>query len=320
MNDHREGLEAAGIGRGVRFAAALLFLILFSGCATWESLPVPLPKEAVRPVVAVSSFENRSGFPGEWQLGGGMADLLVSELVLSKNFEVVERQHLETVVGELQRQKNEMFRPEGRLESGRLKNAQYLIRGVINDFSQVGGGAFAVTIRRLLFGGKGCNARVSLTLTIVDIETGVIVSSVQCKGTSRAREAYVEGSYKGVAFGGDAFFKTPLGQATRDAIRQGLKGIIREMPRRHWKPVIASVADGRIILNGGRDRGFREGRQYVVREAAQPVTDPTTGDLLTLLPGKEVGAIKVVKVEEEIAYAEAVKGEGFRRGQYLTEE
>ena len=299
-------------------ALAAAAVMLLQGCRTLEGLPPPLAKEAIRPVVAVSSFENRSGFTGEWQIGSGMADLLVSELVMSQNFTVVERQHLDQVVGEISRQRNDMFRPEGKVDSGKLKNAQYFIRGVINDFSQVGGGALSVMLSRILFGGRGYNARVALTMTIIDVESGEIVNSVQCAGTSRAREAYASGSYKGVAFGGDAFFKTPLGVATRDAIRQGLCGIVDSMPRRAWKPMVADLEGNRVLLNGGSDRGYREGQVYVVREAARRVTDPATGDVLTWLPGPEVGRLKVVRVEAAISYAEPLAGSGFRRGQCLS--
>ena len=71
--------------------AALLSLC---GCVMTMTDSIPaLPEDLHAPVVAVTSFENRSGFAGQWQLGSGMADLLVSELVHSRNFTVVERQH-----------------------------------------------------------------------------------------------------------------------------------------------------------------------------------------------------------------------------------
>lgn len=312
--------ECRGIVR-VSAALNLLLTLLFAspvllqtGCAAGPGVSRPPSEASVRPVVAVSSFENRSGFSGEWQLGGGMADLLVSELVLSGNFSVVERQHLEQVTGEISRQKNGMFRTEGRVKDGMLKNAQYFIRGVINDFSQVEGGGFFFSVSRGLLGGRGYTARVALTLSLVDIESGEILNSVQSAGTAGAGEAYGSASYKGVAFGGDAFFKTPLGQATRDAIREGVVGITRSLPARPWKPMIAGVDGMSILLNGGADRGVLPGSVYIARQQARTVTDPDTGDVIALLPGAEVGRVRVVRVEEKMAVAEAIEGAGFRRG------
>mgnify|MGYP001155752287 CR=1 FL=1 len=79
------------------FLPILIFVSFFSGCGTMlTTSPKPLPESAIPPVVAVSQFENRSNFSGQWKLGSGMSDLLVSELVNSKNFIVVEREYLGT--------------------------------------------------------------------------------------------------------------------------------------------------------------------------------------------------------------------------------
>lgn len=278
-----------------------------------------LPEELHAPVVAVTSFENRSGFAGQWQLGSGMADLLVSELIQSRNFTVVERQHFEGLVDEIQRQQSRLFRNEGKTSVGRMKNAQYLIRGVINDFSQTGGGSLSVAFRNLFFLGRGHNARVALTLTIVDIETGQIIAAVQSTGLVRTREAYIEADYKGVSFGGDIFFSTPLGQATARAIHGGVRQVTKEMPKNPWRPMISCMKNGVVILNGGKDRDFREKTVYIVRAPAEPVTDPATGDILTFLPGAKVGTIRVTRVDEKVAFAEVLQGNSLERGQCLTE-
>ena len=303
--------------------SAVLFLLCVSssGCATGFHLGYPkLPRSAIRPVVAVSSFDNKSGFEGQWKLGSGMADLLVSELVTSENFVVVERQHLERVVGEIARQKNKnLFRTEGTITQGRLMNARYLIRGTIADFSQVSSVSFWAGIRQFLFGAKSHKARVAMALTIVDVQTGRIIDSVQGAGNARAGEVYLKGSYRGVSFGGDAFFKTPLGSATREAIRKGVRGIIRRMPRVTWQLMIADVGRNGIILNGGSTRGIRKGMQFNVRGAGKPVTDPVTGDLLDIIPGRIVGVVRVVSATPKIARVEAVRGSVFVRGQMLEE-
>ncbi len=277
----------------------------------------PLPAHAIPPRVAVASFENRSGFAGQWELGSGMAELLTAELVASGQFTVLERGRIDKVVDELSRQRHRLFRAEGRLEEGRLKHVQYLIRGVVTDFSQVSGGKLWVGMRRWLLGGGGYTARVSLTLTIVDVESGQIVDSVSCAAEARAREAFGEGQYKQVKFGGEQFFKTPLGSATTKAIRQGLKGIVRHIPREYWRPMIADVTTTHLVLNGGRDRGIQVGRFYEVREAGSPVTDPVTGDVLEIMPGAVRGIIQVREVRDGFSVAEVFSGDGFARGQYL---
>ncbi|MEI8140301.1 MAG: CsgG/HfaB family protein [bacterium] len=279
----------------------------------------PLSEEMHAPVVAVTSFENRAGFEGQWKLGDGMADLLVSELVLSRNFVVVERQHFEKIAGEIQRQQSSLFRSEGKTPIGRMKNAQYLIRGVITDFSQTGSSSFFLsTLRSLFLMGRSHTARVSLTLTLVDVETGQILSSVQSTGLVRTREAFIESSYKGVSFGGEVFFATPLGKATARAIEGGVNQIVRDMPQNPWRPMISCIREGTILVNGGKDRGFREGAEYIVRGPAEPVTDPATGDVLTFVPGARIGLLCILQVDEKVSFAKVIQGQGFNRGQWLA--
>lgn len=299
--------------RGVAWCLALI--IIMTACTTYRSSRAI--RRGVLPVVAVTSFENRSGFEGQWKLGDGMSDLLVSELVQSKCFTVVEREQFDRIVDELTLQKNAYFRKEGRSEQGRLKGAHYQIRGVVGDFSQVGGSAIWIKLRQLAFGGRGYVARVAMTITLIEVESGRIIDSVQCTGTARARQIYGSAEYKNVAFGGEVFFKTPLGEATQEAIREGVAGIICTIPKQVWRPMIAEVRGNQVLLNGGRDRKINEGQLYLVRRAAEPVTDPETGDVLDYVPGPQVGTIRIVRADKKLAYAEGVDGHGFARGQWL---
>ena len=291
-------------------------LVIFLGGCSLFGLP-PLPAGAIRPSVAVTSFENRTGVEGQIQLGTGMADLLVSELVGSGHFEVLERQHLEPLVGEIQLQEADLFRSEGKVARGNLKNARYQIRGVVTDFTHVRGGAVDFFIKRLIFGGRGYTAQVGLTLSIVDIESGKVVASVQSAGDASAGSAYLEAGYSDIGFGGDAFFRTPLGHATRDAIRDALHKIIDSIDYDYWRPTIAAVSPERIVVSGGASRGIRLGDVFDVRETPRTITDPQTGDVITELAGEIVGTIRITSVEEEAAFAEVVEGDGFQRGQRL---
>jgi curli biogenesis system outer membrane secretion channel CsgG len=300
--------------------SVLIVAFFLTGCVSFSPRRAKaLPPDVNRPVVAVSLFENRASFKGGWQLGSGMADLLASEMLYSGNFILVERKHLGFVVEEIKMQRDPRFREEGRVDAGRLKGAHYLVRGVINDFSQMGGGSFFVAVRSFLLGGRGHTARVALTLTIVEVESGQVVDAIQCSGKARAREAYLKGKYEDVSFGGDAFFKTPLGTATRDAIRRGVKEITKKMPRTYWCPVVAELLDdGRVLINGGNDRGVSVGAHYEVRGAGRKITDPVTGNLLSVLPGMVIGRIEVTDVDEQISTARLLQGATIKRGQLLS--
>ena len=295
----------------------VLALLVATGCSVTPEYP-PRPEGTVKPVIAVTSFDNRSGFSGQWKLGDGMSDLLVSELVASDHFTVVERRDLRKVIGELNLQKDKMFRSEGKARKGNLLNSRYLIRGVIQDFSQLSGKSFFVGSRDALFGGSSSQARVAMTLTVIDVESGQIINSVPAAGVAKAREAYTEGRYKNIAFGGDAYFRTPLGEATRSAIREGVIGVIESLPVNYWRPMIAAVQGDTIILNGGESRGFEVGMEIIVREKGMPVTDPATGELLTIQRGNIIGKIRVDEVNDSVSLATAVTPAKYARGHLLS--
>ncbi len=302
----------------VAAAATVFAAVGGSGCTSpTVDLPAPPGEDAVRPVVAVSRFENRSGFSGQWKLGRGMADLLVSELVASSHFVVVERRHLERVLRELDMQATEYFRKQGRADHGRLKNVQYFIRGVITDFTQVASGELEAAWDGSVLGFSGYTARVALTLTVVDVESGEIVSSISSDGYAEAGGPYGEGEYKHVRFGGDAFFRTPLGIATRNAVRKAIQALVKDVDKRRWHPHIARVDGDRIVVTGGRKHDQKAGMTYRVLEQPEAVTDPATGDQVGKLPGPQVGRIRIEEVREKMAIARPVEGGPFRRGQRL---
>lgn len=303
-----------------RRLAGVGLVLCLGGCAALPQSgfrPYSHARTTVPPRVAVASFENRSGYEGKWKLGEGMADLLVAELMASGRFVVLERQALDTVVAELSRQGAGRFRAEGRVAEGRLENAQYLIRGVITDFSQTSAGSLWLTLRRWLIGSGGYRSRVGLTLTLIEVESGKVQGAVQCSGRARAGNAYAQGEYKDVQFGGSLFFQTPLGKATAAAIRDGLRKLQRNLPARRWRPMVAQADGTQVVLNGGRDRGIRAGQRYQARGGATAVTDPGTGEVLDLFPGAPVGVVEVVEVRERIALAVVRSGSGFARGQVL---
>lgn len=280
----------------------------------------PPPARNVRllkPTVAVMDFDNQSGFAGQWSLGGGMADMLITQLMHTERVVVLERKHLDDVMGELARQGQALFRREGRASTGRLKNARYMVRGVITDFTVTGdaSGWFGTAKASGWFGGS--TAKVSLNLRVSDVETGEVLASVRADGTAGSRFFGGSVDYRRVSFGGDAFFRTPLGRATESAMRRAVDEILRILPAEYWSARIADLVDNRIVINGGTNVGLRPGAEFVVRGDERTITDPITGDTIERIPGPVLGLLRVVDVRESASYAEALQGADFRRGAVL---
>lgn len=304
--------------RPAHLLACLLTGLLLAGC--WSASPLLVREKTaaypVKPVVAVMEFENLSGFSGQWNLGNGMADLLTAELIASGRCTVLERRHLGDVLGEIARQGDQLFRREGRVARGRLKNARYLVRGAVTDFAETGqSGGWLSGSRWRLFG-RGARARVAIAVKVSDVETGEILTSVRAARSVSARGAGAEGRYKNIAFGGDVFLRTPLGRATEAAIREAVRRILHDLPAQYWQPRVAEAGPDAVVLNGGANVGLREGAVFQVREEGRPITDPVTGNVIEWVPGPVVGRVRVTEVRPTSAHAVLIQGTA-RRGQFL---
>ncbi len=268
--------------------------------------------QEVPPVVAVMDFENRASWAGQWNLSGGMADLLVARLMDTRKVAVLERQHLRDVLEELERQGSGHFRPEGRAQRGRLKNAQFLMRGTINDFTVIEEGSAGFWSSFLRIFGRGNRARVALTVKIYDIENGEVLAAVQSDGTVASSGGGAAISYKQVTFGGDSFFRTPLGKATEWALDRAVRRLIGALPIDFWAPRVAEVTDLRegtlVVVNGGANAGVKVGDEFCVRDLPRIVTDPVTGNVIERPAGEVVGRVRVTEVLPQSAHAKLLQG------------
>lgn len=265
-------------------------------------------KEMLRPTVAVTDFENRANFNGQWNLGSGFADVLVTHLMDTEQVVVLERKHIGNVIGEIRMQESPYFRSEGQVERGRLKNANYLIRGAITDFTVTGdvSGWFAST--SALLKGGGSKARVALHVTISDVETGEIIDSLKTSGTASAGFFRAGVRYNSVAFGGDAYFRTPLGRATDEAMRKAIREILNRLPAQRWSGQIAQVNGPNVIINGGANVGLSPGMRFEVRALPRDITDPATGNVIEVVPGATIGLIEIQKVKELSSHGRLLQG------------
>ena len=266
--------------------------------------------DCIKPTVAVMKFDNRAPFPLGWKVGEGLAEVIVDRLLATGRYHVVERPEIDSVLREINFQQSGATRRQGRTATGRLKNVQYLIKGVVTDFGHVSSNrGFFNALHWDIFGG-GSRAVMAITLQVVDVESGEIVTSESISGSVRARDVQVQATYQGLAFGGSTFARTPLGKATSKVVGKAVKRIGRTIAARPWRPKVAQVtADGRAIINGGVDRRVYLGTEYDVLAPGERVVDPDTGDVLGHRPGQRLGRVRVVQLYQRYSVAEMVDGE-----------
>jgi len=299
---------------------ALLIIVLSmsvcSGCGIFGSGD---PSRYVKPSIAVIKFENRAPFPLEWDLGDGMKEMLTDALVTSERYRVIERIEIDTVLRELRFQYGGSTRRTGRAKSGHLKNVQYLIKGTITDFGHVSSsqGMWRHIDYFDLFT-SAQKAIMGMTLQVIDVESGEVVSSTRLEESVAARDVAVNLTYDKMAMGGGMFVRTPLGRATSNVINKAVKQITSAIAGRRWNPTIAALqGDGTIALNGGEDRKIRRGRVYEVRELGKAIVNPENEDVLGYTRGRIIGWVKVMQVKERYSIARVLSGElsEFKPGQ-----
>jgi curli biogenesis system outer membrane secretion channel CsgG len=304
--------------------AAPLFLIatvLVSGC---ETLVPDRSYRYVHPTVAVFKFENKAGSPMKWDLGTGMADVMVTGLMDTERFTVVEREDLNAILKELDLQNRGRTRPEGKVPSQRLINVQYLIKGTVTDFSHISRGGIRVSTSSTGVRGRAATALVSMVITVIDVESGEILVSTTKSSRVRARGIDLNAAYEGISFGGQAFYRTPLGRATRSAIDDAIEEVVDTIGSQPWRPAIIDIDDDRVVLNGGRDRRVKPGHLYQVMQPGERIFDTETGNYLGTTPGEGIGLVEVTEVYNKFSYAVCREGEtgevGFRLHKLSSKE
>ena len=86
-------------------------------------------------------------------------------------------------------------------------------------------------------------------------------------------------------------------------------GLVTVIPKVKWAPMVAQIADGeRVIINGGEDRDIKVGKVFNIKGERKPVYDPMTGDVIKMLPGRDVASVRITSVEDTISVAEIVDG------------
>jgi len=161
--------------------------------------------------VAVMDFDygTVNNWWGQYDVGRGMADQIVNELVNDGTFRVIERKKLDTVLAEQDFSASDRADPSAAKLSklGKVLGIRYIIAGSITKFGteERNFGTGGVPLPYVgsiggLFQFKKVKTYVTLTARLIDATTGQIVTSVQGEGRSK------KGGGLAVAAGGGGFF------------------------------------------------------------------------------------------------------------------
>lgn len=288
-------------------AVAACVLCLHAAALAQEAQDARPKYVGPKQVVAVLPFENRvEGIPDNWLIGEGLAEILVTELIASDRFLLVEREAIRDILREQELGMSGLARPETATPTGQLAGAQFMIKGAVTEFNaEAGGGGLSIGFREAEAGAQTRKAYVGIDVRIVDNLTGRIHASYNAHGEARSGGASLAARFLGsddFKIGASGFYDTALGIATRDAIRQIIDFILEESAQIPWQGAIIQARGMTVYINRGESANVRVGDAMELFRKGEPMIDPETG--FNLGSDEEFLCwIKVTRVQPEFSSA-----------------
>jgi curli biogenesis system outer membrane secretion channel CsgG len=272
-------------------------------------------------------------FGTDIDVGKGIADLLVKNLVTDGTYSVIERKQLDKILAEQNFSTSDRADPASAARIGKILGLDAIIVGSITQFgnetknTKIGGGGGG-------FGGfgvggighKDSKANVQVDARLVDIDTAEILGVAEGKGESKRSSTSLLGGggnwhgfgAGGADFGSSDFQQTIIGEAVKAATDQMTAGVVAAAPKLQARVikvegVVAAVDGGQIVLNIGAKTGIKVGDHMSVERVTSTIKDPTTGAVLRKMTTK-LGELEVTDVDDISAVCKPVTGAGFKIG------
>jgi curli biogenesis system outer membrane secretion channel CsgG len=202
-------------------------------------LAAPAAAQSKRPTVAILDLDFGAiehWWSGNWDIGKGVADLVVDGLVEDGSYRVIERKRLDALLAEQNFSNSDRAEPGAAkvAKLGKALGVKYLIVGSITKFGtenkdlKVGGGGFGGGKFGLgNVGTKKGKATVALALRVVDTSTGEVMAVAKGEGVSSRSGLMLGGGagggggggLGGISMGSSDYKDTVLGEATEAAVK-----------------------------------------------------------------------------------------------------
>ena len=211
-----------------------------------------------RPTVSVRDFDFGSimkWWKGEVNVGKGVAELVVEELLEDGGVRLLERKELKAILEEQDLASSDRTEDgsDQAVQTGRVISARYIVTGSVTKFGgedrifQVGalagaigllGGPKELEAIASIVGTRNMAAVVEITARVIDTTTGEILASVKSEGKSKRKGLLLGGAGVGggtVVAGGfemtsSNFRETILGEATATAVEELAKRLLEKIP------------------------------------------------------------------------------------------
>jgi curli biogenesis system outer membrane secretion channel CsgG len=298
------------------------FSIGLAAVFAWSPMVAIAQQSAsARPSVAVLDFSTH-GLTNDWygsfQPGVALSDLLTDRMVNGGRFNVLDRTHLSSTLGEHQLAASGEVDPQTAIRAGRMTGARYLVSGNILQLDQTGAsGASAGSLLPNWVGSAvgGVNTHrvtIKVAVRVIDARTGQIVQSFSDEAT-RTGTSWSAGGWGGGAAGSysnEQFVNSDMGHLIDDEANKISSAL--DASRFNSGPVapaltgnIAAIQGSNVIINIGANAGVAVGQQFDIVKATSLV-DPTTHQVLHV--NQNIGKLQIDSVSQNAAVGHVISG------------
>jgi curli biogenesis system outer membrane secretion channel CsgG len=196
-------------------------ILLVLGCLILGSSVMALAAE--KPRIGVLRFTNNTH--AYWWTGSAsseMQDMLINELASTKDFQVLERKELISILSEQQLSESGLLDSSMKLKLGKIKGAKYLVAATVSAFEESTSGTDdGILYKSFSFGGEQKRAYIAIDLKVIDAETGAVADfrTIEANSTSGGMSVSgPSGLVPGLSGNLSKQEKTPTGKAIRGCI------------------------------------------------------------------------------------------------------
>ncbi len=279
----------------------------------------PKMRVAVLPIGATGKLGAFEGF----DVGEAMASQLTTALEQTDCFVVSDRMALSHILREQELGLAGVTNPETAPRSGRVIGAQVLVKADITEFEpqkESGGINLGFASSSMPFGlrlgGNSATSHVAMDLRLLDASTGEVLFSKRVEANSKSKGLALGLDFKKFTIGGDKFYKTPMGQATRVALNDAVFYVIKGTRQVPWQGQVVSARGKSIFINAGVDAGIKVGDVLNVTAVAEELVDPESGVILGKIES-QLGRIQIKSVQEKFAVAALLDTFKLQRGDII---
>jgi len=236
-----------------------LLVIGLVGCAALQQLTQPTaqvdntagvaalpPYSGPKARIAVADFDVKAA-RATYEIGSGLREMLVTALINSNRFSVLERQALSAVMQEQELSASGAAQPGSGPQRGNIKTADLIITAAVTEFEPQasggragigGGGGIGSGVLGALIGGALNRAHMALDIRIVDASTSEVLTATRVQGQASDISGGIMAGFLGswgLGAGLSAYANTPMEKAIRVCIIEAVRYISQTIPANFYK-------------------------------------------------------------------------------------